>query len=271
MKPVSLTAFYCCGVRMEDAERARPICGDQYAKVFMSDAGRGVLARFRKEANPNASNVTRHRIVDDLLRARLREDASRPILLIGAGFDSRAFRLHGGRWTEVDEAALIAWKNERLPASQAPNPLDRVPVDFTADWLPEVLTRYRDATRVTVVLEGVLMYLEEAQIAGLLETLRRQLHAHEVICDLMSRKFVERYSQALHQQFEQLGTRFRFATDDPARPFREVGYTLVSRTSIVQRAAELKAVRIPRFLIGTFLGTLRKGYAVHVFESPPRR
>jgi methyltransferase (TIGR00027 family) len=256
---------------MEDAERARPVCGDQYAKVFMSDEGRGVLARFRKEVNPNASNVTRHRIVDDLLRARLREDASRPILLIGAGFDSRAFRLHGGRWTEVDEAALIAWKNERLPASQAPNPLDRVPVDFTADWLPEVLTRYRDATRVTVVLEGVLMYLEEAQIAGLLETLRRQLHAHEVICDLMSRKFFERYSQALHQQFEQLGTRFRFATDDPARPFREVGYTLVSRTSIVQRAAELKAVRIPRFLIGTFLGTLRKGYAVHVFESPPRR
>jgi len=256
---------------MEDAERSNPVCGDRYAKVFMSDAGRGVLARFRKEANPNASNVTRHRIVDDLLRVRLLEDASRPILLIGAGFDSRAFRLHGGRWTEVDEAALIAWKNERLPATQAPNPLERVPVDFTTDWLPDVLLRYRAASRVTVVLEGVLMYLEEAEIAGLLEKLRRQLAAHEIICDLMSRKFFERYSRTLHQQFEQLGTRFRFVTDDPVAPFRDAGYTLVDRTSIVRRAAELKAVKIPTFLIRTLLGTVRNGYAIHVFEPSSRR
>ena len=36
MKPISKTAFYCCGVRMQDAERQKPVCGDNYAKVFMN-------------------------------------------------------------------------------------------------------------------------------------------------------------------------------------------------------------------------------------------
>ncbi len=271
MKPVSKTAFYCCGVRMEDAERARPVCGDQYAKLFMTEQGRDVFDRFRKEINPNASNVTRHRIMDDLLRARLLEDASRPILIIGAGFDSRAFRLHGGRWTEVDESALIAWKNERLPAGQAPNPLERVPVDFGTDWLPEVLAGYRGASRVTVVLEGVLMYLEEAQIAGLLEALRGTLPPHDIICDLMTRKFFERYSRTLHRQIELLGTTFRFAVDDPTAPFQQAGYARGRKISIAQRAAELGALKVPRFLIRTVMRTLREGYAVYVFASPGRR
>lgn len=266
MKPVSRTAFYCCGVRMADAERSHPVCGDQYAKVFMDDEGRALYARFAREVNPNGSNVTRHRIIDDLLRERLREDPARPILLIGAGFDSRAFRLPGGRWTEVDELALIAWKNDRLPATRAPNPLERISVDFTRDWLPDIVDRYRGATRVTVVIEGVLMYLEETQVTALLEGLRR-LPSHEIICDLMRLKFFQRYSQTLHDQFESLGARFRYLTPEPDAPFLAAGYRRTRQISIVKRAAELKAIPVPRLLVSTVLGTLRRGYQVEVFDS----
>jgi methyltransferase (TIGR00027 family) len=267
LHPVSLTAFYCCGVRMQDAERPHPVCGDQYAKVFMSETGRGVFARFRREIMPNGTNVTRHRIIDDLLRAQLLEDPARPVLLIGAGFDSRAFRLRGGRWTEVDEAALIRYKEERLPAGQCPNPLERVAVDFATDWLPGVAERYRGAARMTVVLEGVLMYLEEARIARLLETLRRRLPRHELICDLMSRRFFDRHAQRLHREFEQLGATFRYLSDHPEAPFLEAGYRLVERQSVVHRAAALKAIPLPALLVRYALRTLRRGYVVCQFES----
>jgi len=266
MKPVSRTAFYCCGVRMADAERPHPVCGDQYAKLFMSDEGRALYARFAGEVNPNGSNVTRHRIIDDLLRQRLLEDPARPILVIGAGFDSRAFRLSGGRWTEVDEEALIAWKNERLPAGRAPNPLERVAVDLSRDWLPDLVDRYRNASRVTVVIEGVLMYLEEPQVVSLLRGLRR-LPRHEIICDLMRLRFFQRYSQTLHDQLEALGTRFRYLTPDPDAAFLEAGYRRTAQVSIVKRAAELKAIPVPRLLVSTVLGTLRRGYQVEVFDS----
>jgi methyltransferase (TIGR00027 family) len=266
MDSVSLTAYYCCGVRMDDAERPHPICGDRYAKVFMNEEGRRVYEPFRVERYPNGANVTRHRIIDDLLRARLLEDAARPILVLGAGFDTRAFRLKGGRWTEVDEQALITYKNSRLPSSGSPNPLERVAVDFTTDWLPGILERYRGAGRVTIVIEGVLLYLEPKQITKLFETLHRRLPDHEILCDLMTRRFLERYSHKIHMRFAALGATFRFIDDDPEGFIRDLGYRRTRRISIAERAAALKAIPLPRFMVRTFLRTLRRGFGVYVFD-----
>lgn len=71
MKPISKTAFVCCGVRMRDAEKARPICGDAYARRFIEGEGERILSTFEgmKDGDKSAAaNVTRHRIIDDILR-----------------------------------------------------------------------------------------------------------------------------------------------------------------------------------------------------------
>src|ERR1044072_8941326 len=98
MKPISKTAFYCCGVRMQDAHSQRSVCGDRYAEAFMNDDGREILEAFQDETSPNASTVARHRIIDDFLRQELLASPGLGVVLIGAGFDTRAFRLTGGSW-----------------------------------------------------------------------------------------------------------------------------------------------------------------------------
>ncbi len=52
MKPISNTAFYCCGVRMQDAENEKSICRDVYAKDFMDARGLDILAAFKAEKIP---------------------------------------------------------------------------------------------------------------------------------------------------------------------------------------------------------------------------
>ena len=59
MKPVSKTAYYCCGVRALDAAAARPVCGDEYADRFMTPEAWGLFEPFRGFVGPNASNVAR--------------------------------------------------------------------------------------------------------------------------------------------------------------------------------------------------------------------
>jgi len=39
---VSKTAYYCCGVRLQDAESSNPVCGDNYAKLFMDSTGKEI-------------------------------------------------------------------------------------------------------------------------------------------------------------------------------------------------------------------------------------
>ena len=110
LNPVSKTAYYCCGLRAADAARENPICGDTFAHLFMNAEAESVFARFKRFEHANAENVARFRIIDDMLRERLRSRADLSIVLIGAGFDARAFRLAGGRWVEFDEPAVIAAK-----------------------------------------------------------------------------------------------------------------------------------------------------------------
>lgn len=267
MKPISQTAFYCCGVRMLDAERDKPVCGDVYAKVFMNEDGLRILETFKDETGPNSSNVARHRIVDDLLRDELAANPNLRVVIIGAGFDTRAYRLHGGTWIELDEPQVIAYKNERLPASDCPNKLQRIPIDFSTELLPDKLAPFAGGDPTVVVVEGVFMYLEQPAIEHLLQTLHRLFPQHKLICDLMTRKFFEKYGRTIHEKLTGMGATFKFTADNPEEIFVQNGYQRVARFSMVQKSTEFEGRRVPKILFRTLLRTLASGYAIYVFEA----
>lgn len=267
MKSISKTAFYCCGVRMQDAQGSNPVCSDIYAKAFMNEDGLRILEAFKDETSPNASNVARHRIIDDFLRQELLANPGLCVVIIGAGFDSRAFRLKGGTWVELDEPQVIAYKNERLPASNCENELHRVPVDFSTDSLEEKLSSFSSRSPVVVVIEGVFMYLEKEVIGQLLQILCRLFPRHKLICDLMNRRFFEKYSRTLHAKITDMGTSFMFIADNPEEIFLENGYRRTGKVSIVESAVGFRSLKIPRIVLKTLLRTLTSGYAIYVFEA----
>ena len=267
MKPISRTAFYCCGVRMQDAERSNPVCGDIYAKAFMNEDGLRILEAFKDETKPNASNVARHRIIDDFLVQELLADPSLCVVIIGAGFDSRAYRLKGGTWVELDEPQVIAYKNERLPATNCENELHRIPIDFSTDSLEEKLSSFSSRSPVAVVIEGVFLYLAEEVIGQLLQMLRRLFPRHKLICDLMSREFFENYGRTLHEKITGMGVSFKFTADNPEEVFLEIGYGRTGKVSIVEKAMVFESTKIPRIVLKMLLRTLPSGYAVYVFEA----
>lgn len=268
MKPISQTAFYCCGVRMQDAERDKPVCGDVYAKVFMNEDGLRILEKFKDETGPNSSNVARHRIIDDLLRQELAAHPDLRVVIIGAGFDSRAYRLEGGTWLELDEPQVIAYKNERLPVSDSQNELHRIAIDFSSDSLEDKLSPFAGrGGPVVVVVEGVFMYLEQRAIEQLLHTLPRLFPRHKLICDLMTRKFFEKYGRTMHEKLTGMGATFKFTADNPEEIFVKSGYQRVDRISIVVKSTEFERRKIPKILFRTLLRTLANGYAIYVFEA----
>lgn len=266
MKPISDTAFYCCGARLEDARQADPVCGDVYAKTFMDQRGLRISERFRGEAKANASNVVRHRIFDDHLRRALALDPNLRIAIIGAGFDSRAYRLNGGTWIEVDEPQVIEYKNAKLPVADCPHPLHRIPIDFGSESLEDKLAPFAADAGVMVVVEGVCIYLEQAAIEGLLRTLQRLFPQHQLLCDLMTRKFFERYTRTFHEKIQGMGAPV-WPVDRPAEVFLRNGYRLRESTSIVGQAVAHRTIRIPRLALRLFLHTLAGGYRAYAFET----
>lgn len=264
---VAKTAWYCCGVRWEDAQKKNPICGDRFAELFMDEEAKHLFAPFSAFRIPNAANATRTRIIDDWLRDRLLADPEQLVILLGAGFDSRAFRLPGGRWVEIDQPALIAMKDRLLPAHRAPQPLTRIPMDFAAERLADKLQTV-DGEHPIVVMEGVSMYLSQAEMKSTLGALTWAFQRHTLIMDLMTKPFNERYGGALRQKLAEIGG--VFATDMPEQPSRSItaaGYRQIARASMIRRARELGAVPVPKLLLDTVLRPLRDGYCAYVYEA----
>ena len=252
---------------MQDTERRPPLCGDSLAALFMDEGARRIFAPLAKLRGPNLTNTVRHRLIDDLLRAHLTDHPKTRILLYGAGFDTRSFRLTGGEWLELDQEALITRKNAVLPPDRAPNPLRRVSIDFARDRLDDKLGKWAGTRGAVVVIEGVSMYLAQAQLTQTLATLRHCLPAHVLICDLMTERFARFHSRALLRHIRALGADFRELIDTPARTVISAGFTETERWSIIGRAAALGAMTIPPILLNTVLRGLRDGYQVHRFVA----
>jgi methyltransferase (TIGR00027 family) len=272
IQPLPLTAFYCCALRAKDAASARPVCDDTFAARFIDDKVLAQLGPALRLGPPAASNVARHRLVDDLVRAALGKNRALRIILLGAGLDTRAFRMQGGQWWEFDDAALFALKEEKLPAHTAPNPLTRIPVDFARGELHDALQPLAGDDEALVVLEGVSMYLTTAALEKSAATVRAILPRASIVCDLMSPAFRDRYGKPLRRELGKLGAHFESYTTHPRAALEAAGYRATDVASIVDRAREAGLFRVPRWVLNTFLRELRDGYAVWTFVpgDPPR-
>lgn len=269
---ISNTAFYCCGIRMEDALRKNPVCNDQFAKYFMDEKALEIYEPFRSETMANISNVTRCRIIDDILRDEIAKNAKINVITIGAGFDTRPYRLQGGQWLELDEPQIIDYKNERLPASECKNNLERVSICFSGESLSEKLKTVAKNEPVIIVIEGVFMYLEPDNIINTINALQSCFAKHVLLCDLMNKNFYEKYAQKTHAKLVDAGGTFTTRPEYPAEVFINNNYVETDHIPMNRRARELGIYRdifkLPLFIFN-IMGLLMKdleGYAIHRFH-----
>jgi methyltransferase (TIGR00027 family) len=269
LNPVARTAFYCCALRARDAARPRPVCGDSFAARFLDEETRRVLGPALALRGPSESNVARHRMIDELLEAELAQAPERRVILIGAGFDTRAFRLRGGRWWEIEVPELLDHKEARLPARTAPNPLTRVPFAYGKERIASRLAPLAGTDPAIVVVEGVTMYLPEAELTSLAEAVRGAFPNARFLLDLMSPAFARRFATPLRRELAKLGARFAEHAEHPRRAIEAAGWRVVRSASIPGRAQQAGTLGIPRWLLNTFLKELRDGYALWEFSAAP--
>jgi len=273
MNPISNTAFYCCGVRMLDAEHPRSLCNDHFSKRFMDERGMQIFEPFKSETMPNISNTVRCHIIDESIRSQLVENPDSLIISIGAGFDTRPYRLNGGTWVELDEAQIIIYKNEKLPIAECANNLMRIFIDFSNETLIEKLEAYRTHQNIIIVIEGVFMYLENNAIEATIKQLQTLFPKHILLCDLMTKKMFDRFARSVHDKLVEAGAQFTARPDNPAAIFERHAYAESSCIPMFKRSYELGVLwdraKIPTPVAKLLYKTIMKdisGYAIHRFE-----
>ena len=267
-RPVSRTAYYCAGTRMLDATRPDSLLNDRYAERFMGDEGKAVFEGFSHLSVPIGAHQVRCYLIDELVRARLVEQPNRLVVLIGAGFDSRAFRLTGGRWIEIDDRGVIERKEAIAPSGDCPNHLERIAIDFERDSLAEKLAPFATERPTVVICEGITMYLEPPEVEALAAAVKASFPRHWLIADLMTKAFAARFAQKMSQALATVGTGFRGLEDKPLERFQRLGYRQSYSQSLLARSIAMRRVPIPS-IVGRLLWMfplMRDGYRVVMLE-----
>ncbi len=163
-----------------------------YRPLVTFKLGRALMMQiFQREARGiyfHQQSRTPH--IDALLLAELDAGAEQ-VVILGAGFDSRAHRLAqalaGRPVFEVDHPGTQAWKRERLvrlPTGVA-QAVVYVPIDFNRERLEDALSKAGlDLGKKTFFLmEGVIMYLMPEAVERTLAFIRRSSRGSSVVFD----------------------------------------------------------------------------------------
>jgi methyltransferase (TIGR00027 family) len=128
--------------------------------------------------------MLRKRWIEEAVRAALAESCAQ-VVVIGAGFDTLAPRLSAefprASFCEIDHPATQARKRAALPG--APANLHFIAADLSRTRLQDALSAgaYRPELRTVFVVEGLLMYLADAEVSGLFTALREAGRAGAVV------------------------------------------------------------------------------------------
>ncbi|MGW2508959.1 class I SAM-dependent methyltransferase [Streptomyces scopuliridis] len=186
---VGLTALMVAAARAIETHRRDSLARDVYAEHFVlaAPASSGWPVRVQQapdgDANPLWGRFARYfglrtRVLDDFLLRSVHTGA-RQVVLLGAGLDSRAFRLDwppGCVIFEIDREGVLAFKQEVLGGLSATPRAARVPIpiDLRADWVGALTDAGFDTAAPSVWLaEGLLFYLPNAAETQLIDSVDR--------------------------------------------------------------------------------------------------
>jgi methyltransferase (TIGR00027 family) len=233
----TVTARWIAAARARESRRDDRLFDDPYAELFASSVGWRMLEQSEQAAgSENRFLPVRTRFFDDALLAAARDHGQ--VVLLGAGFDVRAYRLSLPSTThvfELDAAVLLVEKEHVLDdaGAQPQCPRTAVPAELKGDWITPLVAAGFDTLRRTVWLaEGLFFYLDPADVETLVRR-ARELSAEGslFLADMFgSGLLTQPAMQPYLRHLEQNGRPLPFCTDDPRALFTGHGWDSVTIT-----------------------------------------
>ncbi|QUQ66642.1 SAM-dependent methyltransferase [Kutzneria sp. CA-103260] len=175
---VGLTALLVAAARAIEATRPDSLAQDQFAQHFVRAAGVDWPVSYSStvDSSPLWSRLGRY----FGLRTRLLDDfipGSAQTVLLGAGLDTRAFRLPwppDSHVFELDRGPVLDFKHQVLSDIGAAPLVKRTPVDtdLRGNWSAALLDAgFCPGLPTTWIAEGLLLYLSSAAETSLMRTI----------------------------------------------------------------------------------------------------
>ena len=190
IKNVSGTAFIIAEFRAEENAAPEPLYRDEIVNLFLDRNSEQVAYQVAQSFPPVKDMVKlRTRYFDDVLAQQLTLGYQQ-VVILGSGLDTRAVRMSapGVRYFEIDQAATLQLKAERLAANDMGVEVIYIPGDYVKDNLIALLeNNHFDFQLPTYFLwEGNVTYLQREDIVAVLNTICNHIEHFKLSLDYLS-------------------------------------------------------------------------------------
>jgi methyltransferase (TIGR00027 family) len=251
---VSDTARWVAVYRARESARPDALFRDPFAQLLAGERGQAIAALMPRQARNGWPLIARTKLMDDLILATIEQDCD-CVVNLAAGFDTRPYRLEvpsSLRWIEADLPALIDAKEQLLKEAQPRCHLRRIKVDLADSsarvaMLKEAVGPSRN---VLVITEGLLVYLDEAQVRSLAMDLKAQAGIRGWILDLASPALLKMMAKSMGTQLA--NAPMKFGPANGVAFFEELGWRATQVQSIMRAAARFRRLPWTMKLFGLF-------------------
>ena len=240
-----------CAYRARAGRWPQPLFVDPWAAQIAGDDGEAIAQRLSERYPPMETWLAlRVAYLDRLVGRAVDQLSIRQVVILGAGYDTRAARLPraGVRFFEVDHPATQADKRAQL-ARLPGYPVDAatyVACDFEREDPVErlVASGLNPRDPALVIWEGVVMYLTDAAIRATATSLARGLDPRSLVAfDFVGKRFAAGQVAAEHAETRsfvgELGEPIRHGADDILPLLADCGYRWVRSLDFNELALEL--------------------------------
>lgn len=242
---VSDTARWVAVYRARESARPDALFHDPFAQLLAGERGQAIAAFMPRQARNGWPLIARTKLMDDLILATIGRGCD-CVLNLAAGFDTRPYRLEvpaSLRWIEADLPALTGEKERLLKDAQPRCQLRRIKVDLADSSARVAMLKEAvgPSTDVLVITEGLLLYLDEAQVRSLAMDLGTQAGIRSWILDIASPALLEMMKKSMGPQLA--NAPMKFGPANGVAFFEELGWRATHIQSVMRAASRFR--RLP--------------------------
>lgn len=253
------TAYLVAMYRALETERSDALFQDQFARFLAGGQGEILMEVVGDKRHGTNAIAVRTYVIEELIGQIIESEGVDTVLSLGAGLDTRPYRLSlpsSLRWIEVDLPTILSYKEQKLKNERAICSLELVKLDLADVKERNALFSRVNTTakQVLVITEGLLGYLPKDQVASLAADLHKQPNLRWWLFELFSSFSGQPTPKhQAHQRFEQYfgagNATMLFTPEEGAEFFRQYGWQVASLRSFWEESYRLKrGIRFMWFL-----------------------
>ena len=236
---IGSTAFVIAAYRVQEESAEHPLFKDKYAKFFVNEDIMQKAKAFYYVI-PEAREMVRCRtkFFDDKVDKYI-EKGVEQVVLLGSGFDMRACKHSGVDFYDVDQRAVLKFKEKVIKGNN---------IDYTAKFVPcnyieknvisKLIEKGLDVSKSTLLVwEGNTQYIPLNKIFGFLNKLKDKLNKFYITFDYFDDTVISRESGiqsviGAAEFFEKMGAPWVTGFSDMSLIEKETGLKLLENITM---------------------------------------